>query len=291
MAIRFWIADVFTERKYAGNQLAVVEAPATLSGAEMQQLAREFNFAESTFITGGNATAGYDVRIFTPAHEVQFAGHPTLGTAHIIRNELKGAGPSGVTLNLGVGPVPVTWSADSPVAWMRQIEPEFGKTLATADLAPVLGLEPGDFDARFPIEEVSTGLAHIIVPLRDLAALKRARVARDRYFALIEGAFAKNILVFCPEPHEAGNDIATRMFADYLGIPEDPATGSGNGCLAGYLVRHRYFGGAEINLRSEQGYEVGRPSLLHLKAREDGGCIAISVGGGAVTIARGELMV
>lgn len=294
MSLPFWLIDVFAERKFAGNQLAVVQASPALAGDEMQRLAKEFHFSETAFIIGGDAERGYDVRIFTPEHEVAFAGHPTLGTAHIIHTELGGGRNGGLTLNLGVGPVPVTWNAESAadgpaVYWMRQVEPIFGKTLAAAELAPVLNLSPEDFDSRFPIEEVSTGLPHIIVPLKSLAALKHARVTRDLYFALIEDAFAKNILIFCPETHEPGNDIATRMFADYLGIAEDPATGSGNGCLAGYLAKHRFFGSVTISLRSEQGYEIDRPSLLHLRAHDDGTHIAIDVGGGAVTMARGAV--
>jgi trans-2,3-dihydro-3-hydroxyanthranilate isomerase len=120
--------------------------------------------------------------------------------------------------------------------------------------------------------------------------LKTAKIDRDKYFAYIKDSSAKGILVFCPQTHEAGNDISVRVFVDYFGVPEDPATGSGNGSLAGYLVKHRYFGKESIDIRSEQGYEIGRPSLLLLRAEEDSGHIRISVGGRSITVARGEFL-
>ncbi len=286
----FYIVDVFAEKKLAGNQLAVFRGAQDLSDREMQQLAREINFSETTFVLSDSLREnGYDVRIFTPGEEVPFAGHPTLGTAHIIRNEIARNKPEKIVLNLKVGPIPVTFGSDN-ISWMQQIGPTFGKRFNAEALAPVLGLEPVEIDDRFPIEEVSTGLPHVIVPLKTLGSLKRARVNRDRYFEFIKDTWAKPVLIFCPEPHEKQNDISVRMFADCFGIPEDPATGSGNGCLAGYLVRHRYWGSAEIDIRSEQGYEIGRPSLLYLKAREKEGCMSISVGGRAVTIANGEFV-
>jgi trans-2,3-dihydro-3-hydroxyanthranilate isomerase len=288
----FYIVDVFAEERYAGNQLAVFVGGGGLPDGRMQAIAREINFSETTFILSPkHRGGGFDVRIFTPAEEVPFAGHPTLGTAHVLATEIVPTAADRIVLNLGVGPIPVAIERDDGgvIYRMEQIEPEFGKTLSIEELAPVLGLAPGDFDPDLPIEEVSTGLPHIIVPLGSLDALTRARVDRDRYFALIEGAWAGPILIFSPEPHEPENDISTRMFAECFGIVEDPATGSGNGCLAGYLVRHRWRGKDEIDLKSEQGYEIGRPSLLYLTARGQKGRIEIRVGGRAITVAKGEL--
>jgi trans-2,3-dihydro-3-hydroxyanthranilate isomerase len=289
--LTFHIVDVFAEKKYAGNQLAVIRGGQALSDAEMQQIAREMHFSETTFLLSETpSNGGYDVRIFTPGAEVPFAGHPTLGTAHIIRTEIAGVDSDRIVLNLKVGQIPVMHSSgsDGGLYWMRQIEPAFGRILLRESLAPVLGLAASDIDERFPIEEVSTGLPAIIVPLKSLAALQRARIATDKYFTLIEGAWARTILVFSPESHQPGNHASVRMFADCFGIPEDPATGSGNGCLAGYLVRHRYWGNDRIDIRVEQGYEIQRPSLLYLRAESAEGHIHISVGGKAVTIARGE---
>jgi trans-2,3-dihydro-3-hydroxyanthranilate isomerase len=293
-SLAFYIVDVFAEEKYAGNQLAVFRGGGALSDIEMQRIAREMNFSETTFILSEiQQDGGFDVRIFTPGAEVPFAGHPTLGTAHIIRKEIQQTNAGKILLNLKVGQIPVTFGDEADnenVYWMQQIEPVFGRMLNPELVAPVLGLAPSDMDDRFPVEEVSTGLPHIIVPLRNLKSLKRARVDKEKYFALIENAWAKPILIFCPEPHESQNDISVRMFADCFGIPEDPATGSGNGCLAGYLVRHRYWGQAKIDIRSEQGYEIGRPSLLLLRAEEQDGKIDIRVGGRAITIAKGEFV-
>jgi trans-2,3-dihydro-3-hydroxyanthranilate isomerase len=115
-------------------------------------------------------------------------------------------------------------------------------------------------------------------------------VDRERYFELVEGPEAKNVFVFCPEPHEEGNDLAARMFADYYRVPEDPATGSAAGCLAGYLVEHRYFDADFVNIWLEQGYEIGRPSLLYLQARKEEGEISISVGGKVQMVAKGALL-
>jgi trans-2,3-dihydro-3-hydroxyanthranilate isomerase len=285
----FYILDVFAESKYAGNQLAVFRNAGDIPGAEMQQLAREINFSETTFILSDEPQpdGGFDVRIFTPREEVPFAGHPTLGTAHIIRNEILKGQADEVCLNLKVGQIPVTFGADG-YGWMKQVEPVFGQQHSAKILAPVLGLEVDEIDPRFPIQEVSTGLPFFIVPLKSLAALKKAKVNLEKCYDLIEKTVAKGILVFCPETYEAGNDLSVRVFVDYYGVPEDPATGSGNGCLAGYLVKYRYFGKESINVRSEQGYEIGRPSLLLLKAEDKNGKIEIFVGGKSITVARGE---
>ncbi len=284
----FYIVDVFAEKKYAGNQLAVFRKAEPLRGEEMQQLAREMNFSETTFILRDEPTAnGFDVRIFTPEEEVPFAGHPTLGTAHVIRNEILKSKTEALILNLKAGKIPVTFAPDGN-SWMKQIAPVFGKQHEAQTVAAILGLPVADIDARYPVQEVSTGLPFFIVPLKTLTSLQAAKIDRDKYFAFIKDSWAKGILVFCPQAHEAGNDISVRVFVDYFGVPEDPATGSGNGCLAGYLVTHRYFGGDRIDIRSEQGYEIGRPSLLHLKAEAGGGQIHISVGGRSITVAKGE---
>jgi len=292
--LSFYIVDVFAEEKYAGNQLAVFRSGNTLADIDMQRIAKEMNFSETPFILSETQReGGFDVRIFTPLREVPFAGHPTLGTAHIIRKEIVPESAGKIVLNLKVGQIPVTFGSvveHETTYWMQQIEPIFGKTLSAEVIAPVLNLSASEIDDRFPIEEVSTGLPHILVPLRNLESLKRARVAQDKYFQLIENRWAKPILIFCPQPHHSQNDICVRMFADIFGIREDPATGSGNGCLAGYFVRHRYWGREKIDIRSEQGYEIGRPSLLFLRAEELDGKISISVGGRAITIAKGEFV-
>jgi trans-2,3-dihydro-3-hydroxyanthranilate isomerase len=286
--LTFYIADVFAEKKYAGNQLAVFRDVGKLSSEEMQSIAREINFSETTFILSDEQNnGGFDVRIFTPKEEVPFAGHPTIGTANIIHSKILQGKAENVILNLKVGQIPVTFSQDG-YCWMKQIQPTFGQQHKPEILANILGLDVSEIDEHFPIEEVSTGLPIFIVPLKNMAILKKARVDKEKYFDLIKNTAAKAILVFCPEAHEPQNNISVRVFVDYYGVPEDPATGSGNGCLAGYLVKHRYFGQDSINIRSEQGYEIGRPSLLLLKAEKSGTNINISVGGKSVIVAQGE---
>jgi trans-2,3-dihydro-3-hydroxyanthranilate isomerase len=286
--ITFSIVDVFAEAKYAGNQLAVFRGP--VPEALMQPLAQEMHYSETTFITSETPRdGGYDVRIFTPAAEVPFAGHPTLGTAHILRTAVAPRPIERTALNLKVGQIPVRYDAASGAYWMQQKEPTFGQKLDPARLAAVLGLALDDLDTGFPVEEVSTGLPFMIVPLRTLAGLQRARVDRPRYDALIATTEAKGLLVFCPEARDPANQLSVRVFVDFFGVPEDPATGSANGCLAGYLARHRYWGEPALTARVEQGHQVGRPSLLHLKAADTAEGLSVEVGGRAITVASGEL--
>jgi trans-2,3-dihydro-3-hydroxyanthranilate isomerase len=292
--LTFYIVDVFAVEKYTGNQLAVFTDAVALSDEQMQRLAKEMNYSETTFITSPELRdKGYDVRIFTPGRELPFAGHPTLGTAYIIQQSLINEPVEKVNLNLKVGQIPVTWHNTDDVGevlWMRQNPPTFHQTLDASLLAPVLSLDLDEIDLRFPIQEVSTGIPFIIVPLKTHESLKRIRINRDKYFELVENTQSKEILVFCPETYAPENDLSVRVFAEYLGIPEDPATGSANGCLAGYLVEHSYFGEKPVDVRVEQGYEIGRPSLLLLKAHKQEDSIEVSVGGKVVMVAKGEFV-
>jgi trans-2,3-dihydro-3-hydroxyanthranilate isomerase len=260
----------------------------------MQKIAKEMNYSETTFILSEERrNGGYDVRIFTPKEEVPFAGHPTLGTAYVIQQEIIREPIETVILNLKVGQIPVIINYSegrADILWMKQIAPTFGQIFDTEQISEVLSIDKGEIDTKFPIQEVSTGLPFIIVPLKTLDALKQAKKNRDKYFELIRNAEAKAILVFCPETYNQENDLNVRVFADYYGVPEDPATGSGNGCLAGYLVKYHYFGNDRINIQVEQGYEIGRPSLLFLRAEEKEGEIDVSVGGKVVMIAKGEFI-
>lgn len=298
--LTFFIVDVFAAGKYTGNQLAVFTTGSSqLSDSEMQRVAKEMNYSETTFVLSGNLReGGYDVRIFTPEQELPFAGHPTLGTAYVIQREIikgeivKQPAPS-INLNLKIGQIPVTLKNQDGLGeiwWMQQNPPTFHKTLSSREVAAALNLDEEAIDTRFPIQEVSTGIPFIIAPLKNLQALKQARVNQEKYFDLVRNTEAKCILIFCPEPYQPDSHLGVRMFADLLGVPEDPATGSANGCLAGYLVEHSYFGEGAIAVRADQGYEIGRPSLLLLKAEKQGSQIAVSVGGQVVMVARGEFV-
>ena len=176
----FYLVDVFAEEKYAGNQLAVIRNAAELSVDQMQRIANETHFSETTFILSDQPrSGGYDVRIFTPQQEVPFAGHPTLGTAYVIKNYIASGNPAALRLNLGIGQIPVTFQNGvdgQEVAWMKQNPPVFGEKFSIEELAPILQLPKESFDGRFPIQEVSTGMPFILVPLKTLKAVQSARV-------------------------------------------------------------------------------------------------------------------
>ncbi|MBD2022471.1 PhzF family phenazine biosynthesis protein [Leptolyngbya sp. FACHB-36] len=294
MPLKFHIVDVFAEKKYAGNQLAVFTEAASLSTEEMQQIAKEMNYSETTFIgSSQERDGGYDVRIFTPAKELPFAGHPTLGTAFILQYAIIQQSVETIVLNLKVGQIPVamTYRDRSPdILTMKQNPPVFGDVVTAAAIAPVLNLDITDIDSRFPIQEVSTGVPFLIVPLKTLAALKRIKVNVDRLAEVVKSLQAKEVFVFCPETRNPANHFSARMFAPLLGIAEDPATGSANGCFAGYLAQHNYLEFASVDVRVEQGYEIGRPSLLLLKAQKQDDIIEVSVGGNVILVAQGEFV-
>lgn len=291
MNLPFYIVDVFAIEKYTGNQLAVVLNSGGLTPGEMQNIASEFNFSETTFITSQEIDGSFNVRIFTPNEEVPFAGHPTLGTAYVIQQEIIKKPIQQLLLNFKIGQIPVTFSSDDTL-YMKQKEPEFGKIFKASEIARVLGINADEIDNRFPVQEISTGLPCIIVPIKNLQTLNKCTVDKEKYFKFIESLDAKAILVFCPETIHEENNFNVRFFADYYGVSEDPATGSANGCLAGYLVRHNYFSGkllVEDDLRIEQGYKINRPSLLLLRACEADAKIKILVGGKVIMVAKGGL--
>ncbi|MCZ7362848.1 MAG: PhzF family phenazine biosynthesis protein [Candidatus Methanoperedens sp.] len=286
----FYILDVFAEKKYAGNQLAVVRDSEGLSAGEMQKIAREFNYSETAFILSDEErVGGYDVRIFTPKKEVPFAGHPVLGTAFVIQYEIKRIPVEEVILNLKVGQIHVKFERGG-TSWMSQIPPLFGTIFKPGLIAQVLNIEAHEIDDGFPVQEVSTGLPFVIVPLKTLETLKRSKINEDAYFDMRKRTDDKAFLLFCPQMHNRENDLCVRVLADCYGVEEDPATGSANGCLAGYLVKYRYFGKDRIDIRVEQGYEIGRPSLLLLRSEEKEDHIDVNVGGSVVMIAKGELI-
>ena len=299
MGTEFCIVDVFAEQKYTGNQLAVITEGESLDTETMQAIAAEMAYSETTFITGPPEQGVWPVRIFTPTDEIPFAGHPTLGTAWIIREELADGTPEQVTLGLGVGDIPVDVRSQDGTDrfWMRQREPTFGTTVPHEQAAKVLGIDPASVDSDWPVQVVSTGLPTVIVSLTDRDALTGIDLNREAYSELVEATDAKLVLAFCANPRNAENDIAARMFAPALGVFEDPATGSANGCLGAYLARHEYFGSPSVTARVEQGYELGRSSLLFLDATasvEVGGtakddAVTVAVGGEVQRVARGTL--
>lgn len=291
MNLPFHIVDVFAEEKYAGNQLAVFMDEEGLPGELMQRIAKEMNFQESTFITGVDTDSlVFKVRIFTKERELPFAGHPTLGTAYVIQKAIIGRQVEKVTLDLKAGMIPVTFSyvgGEADVLWMKQLNPVFGDTHPPEAVAEFLGLKAGDIDTDWPIQEVSTGVPFFMVPLKTRDAVVRTRINREKLAAYTESTEAKSPLVFCREPVYPENHLKVRMIGS---TGEDPATGSANGCLAGYLAKHRYFGGPKVDVRVEQGYEIGRPSLLYLRSEDRGEEIDVYVGGKNAMVAKGEFI-
>ncbi len=290
--MRFYIVDVFAESRYSGNQLAVFRDCARLKTETMQRIAQEMHYSETTFITSEEPQdGGYDVRVFTPADELPFAGHPTLGTAYIVQSQVIGRPMEKVILNMKVGQIPVTFSyADGApdVLWMRQKPPTFGQNFSRRRVAKVLGLRVSDLDPKFPVRLVSTGLPFVVVPLTGLKAIKRINVDQAGLARLLKETGSTVILTFSPETYSKDNDLNVRVLGLANVIPEDPATGSGNGCLAAYLVEQRYFDSDRINIRVEQGYEINRQSLLLLNAKETPDGIEVNVGGRVQFVAKGD---
>jgi trans-2,3-dihydro-3-hydroxyanthranilate isomerase len=289
----FYIVDVFAEQKYSGNQLAVICRVGEMTDSEMQRIANEMHFSETAFILSDKLqNDGYNVRIFTPSTEVPFAGHPTLGTAYVIGKLLSNAKTQYVKLNLKVGQIKVTFEDrdnNQEFLWMQQMQPEFKNTYSQTFFQKLLTLQTSDFDLRYPIQEVSTGLPFIIVPLNTLDAVKRSRVNRSLLSEITKKSSA-GIVVFSPETYTKDKQLNVRVFVDAFGIPEDPATGSGNGCLAAYLSKYKYFGSEEIDISVEQGFEINRPSILYLKTKNKTDGIDVRVGGQVILIAKGELV-
>jgi len=292
MSLSFHIVDVFAEAKLQGNQLAVVRDEGGVPSEQVQRIAKEFNFSETTFITAVDPEKlVFKVRIFTPESELPFAGHPTLGTAYVIQQTILRRRVEKLTLDLKAGMIPVTFTyrgGEPDVLWMRQLNPVFGAVHEPGPVAEFMGLEAGDIDPAYPIQEVSTGVPFFMIPLRGRDAVKKVRLNAEKLRAYTAGTEAKWPLVFCREPEDERNHLKVRMITTFT---EDPATGSANGCLAGYLVKHRYMGEPVVDARVEQGAEVGRPSLIYLRAEEKSPHeIEVNVGGRCAMVARGQLL-
>ena len=296
MRRRFVTLDVFTERRFAGNQLAVVLDPAGLDTATMQAIAREFNYPETVFVLPPREPAHRAaLRIFTPAAELPFAGHPTVGTA-VLLGRVGGGAACEFVVEEGIGPVRCRTAmvdADRGRAAfdLPRLPAEAGQAPAPDAIAAALGLAPDDLGfGEFAPAAWSAGNPMCFVPVRSLAAIARARpdAARfDQTFAIGGRAFA---YLFCGEVGEPGHDFHARMFAPGLGVPEDPATGSAAAAFAGLLATQGRYADGDHRVTLEQGYEMGRPSLMELAFTLRGGALAsASVGGGAVVVTEGMI--
>lgn len=283
--MEFYIVDCFAEEKYQGNELLVVKADRPVTDEEQQKIAREINFSETAFILSDKqADGGYDVRIWTPnVGEVPFAGHPTLGTAHVIRHCYEGGGIDTVKLNLKVGQIPVVVTEKGMT--MSQKPPEFGGIMQKQEIAEVFGISTEDIDENYPVQWVSTGLEAVIVPLKSRKALGEIKMDRPAFEKYIENHPTNycNHLFFVDM---GDNTLAARcMMEDYV---EDPATGSANGDLAGYLLKHNWFGIQDVRYTVVQGEDMGRKSVLHVHASRKYEDWIIEVGGNCFIVAEGE---
>jgi len=294
MTQRIVLADVFAEQRYAGNPLAVVIGDEALPNDTMQKLAAEINYSETTFVAPlPLADGGFRVRIFTPAREIAFAGHPILGTASVLRHHLALPLTAPLRLNLMVGRVTVTFEqapGGLEVAWFEAPRVSLGATCAREAMAAALGLSPHDIDARSPVQQASAGTAAMIVPLAGLDALRRCRLDLDAYAPLTAQGFPPLAYLFSRETHDPHNDLSARFFFEAHGVREDPATGNAAAFLGAYLLQHRVLSDGDVSLRIEQGHQVRRPSLVLLRARRDGGSFEIHVGGAVIQTVRGELL-
>jgi len=287
------IVDVFAERRYTGNPLAVVVGQQALSDDTMLAIAAEMNYSETTFVSPvRERDGGHPIRIFTPAREIAFAGHPILGTASVLRRHLALDASAMLHLNIAVGQVPVTFedaNDGTSTAWFRAPAVTLGPTCARERMAAALGLWPDDIAADAPVQRLSAGTSAMIVPLRGLRALKRSMLDLQAYASLAEEGFPPLVYLFCRETHDPGSDLCARFFFEAHGVREDPATGNGAAFLGAYLLEHRYLFEPDFDLRIEQGHEVRRPSRILLRGRQVDGAPVVSVGGSVVATVRGEL--
>jgi trans-2,3-dihydro-3-hydroxyanthranilate isomerase len=293
MGRRVVTLDVFTDRRFAGNPLAVVLDPDGLDSAAMQAIAREFNHPETVFVLPPSDRAHRArLRIFTPARELPFAGHPTIGTA-VLLGRLDAGGASEIVLEEGIGPVrcavePVGDDGGRARFALAQLPTGAGAPPDDATILAALGLAPGDlgFGGLRP-SCWSAGNPFVFVPVAGLAAIGRCRADADKLDA---AAGDRGIYVFCAETAEPGHAFHARMFGVRLGIREDPATGSAAAAFAGLLAARGNLSDGEHAITIEQGYEMGRPSLIRLALVLAGGrLVSASVGGDAVIVTQGTL--
>lgn len=300
MRLRFITTDVFTARPFTGNQLAVVTDARGIPEDSLLSIAREFNYSETTFVyPPDNAAHARRVRIFTPGAEVPFAGHPTIGTAVVLARigEIPLTGDeTRIILEEGVGPVPVMIRARGGVATSAQLSvaklPEIGPPPpARTTLAEMLSLEPSQLlgGPNGP-QAVSCGLPFLIVPVKDRAAVAAAKVRMDVWERTLSRYWAPDVMVVARDPELEGSHLRARVFVPGLSVPEDPATGSCAAALAGYLAARESAPNGAFRWVMEQGFEMGRPSILELEAdKRDGAVVAVRVAGDAVLVSDGMM--
>jgi trans-2,3-dihydro-3-hydroxyanthranilate isomerase len=303
MQLPYHVLDVFTEERFGGNPLAVVLHTDGLDGARMQRIAREFNLSETVFVLKPeNAAHTARVRIFTPASEVPFAGHPTVGTGVLLAG-LKAPEPAGgsdalIVLEEGVGIVRVGVRLRPGSAPYAEFDapklPADAGTLAPADrLAAALGLIPAEigFENHRPTK-YTAGNAFAFVPVASLDAIAKAHVAQPHWELALKGQGLTGVFLYCRQTLHTASSFHARMFAPDLGVPEDPATGSSAAAFAGVVHRFDALPDGTHKRVIEQGYEMGRPSTIALTMEVERGKLAVvRIGGHAVRVAEGRIEV
>ncbi|MGA9768710.1 MAG: PhzF family phenazine biosynthesis protein [Blastocatellia bacterium] len=299
---KFVIADVFTEKIFGGNQLAVFTDGVGLDAQTMQKIAREMHFSETTFLFPPEQGGDFKVRIFTPEHELPFAGHPVVGTAHVIvaeRMKQSTEPVTAVTLETGVGPLLVEVNIENGHAGhtvMNQPLPVVKGTFSeVAAMAKALSLDASEIEQTgLPIEIIYNGITMMVVPVASREAIERIKVDSGALEQISKDASAETVLTFTRETISPSSHVHCRVFAPAAGVAEDAATGSANGAFSSYLVRHRVVDVQPLTtILSEQGFEMNRPSLLHLEVRVDAKTNEVKgvrVGGGVVISGRGEII-
>lgn len=299
--MQYFTADVFTSRRFGGNPLAVLPDARGLTSEQMLAITREFNYSETTFVLPpDNPQNTRKVRIFTPGGEIPFAGHPTVGTAFVLAaiGEVKLDGAeTRIVLEEGVGPVPVTIHAPNGKPTFCQFSvaqlPEIGPPLPSrAIMASLLSLNEDDLiGGAWHHQVVSCGLPFAFVPLRDRGAVGRSRIRLEQWEQHLGGRAGDMVMVFAMDPEEPGHHVRARMYSPGINVAEDPATGSACAALGGYLAARSKQEGTHRWV-VEQGYEMGRPSLIEVEADRDGGAItAVRVGGATVMVCDGNLAI
>ena len=297
MRYRYYICDVFTNTRFGGNQLAVLPEAQGLTGVQMQQITREFNFAESTFVLPAASGHTRHVRIFTPARELPFAGHPNVGTAFVLATagELGEFGATKtVTFEEGAGVVPVRIDRRGERFFCELTAPEtlsLGPAVPSQLLAKAVSIAPADMVTETHVPQVaSVGLPFIMVELKHRVALKSARIDMAGFEALAAEGVTPDILMYVPTRRTDGDDfdIRARMFAPLDGVAEDPATGSANCALAAMLAHYASDASGTHRYRISQGVELGRPSVLEARVEKRDGAIASAhIGGECVLVSEG----
>lgn len=299
--IKFYMVDVFAREKYAGNQLAVfLDLEQKLSMEQMQQMTREINFAESTFIRSIENDGSFGVRIFTTEYEVPFAGHPTLGTAYILAKHLSSKPVNEIVLRLKKGDIPVVLSNANQLEesrfTMQQVQPEFGVTFDARTISNAFDIPIENFDVSMPVQDISTGLPYLIIFLKDLESIGSLKLNAERVEAFLteEKLFkttnarglTTNLFFVTRETVEKQHSYHTRMFVLEDGnIWEDAATGSANGCFLAYLLKYVNSSQSAI---VEQGFEMGRKSILYLDGARQQDQYTLKVGGQVVPVSEGH---